>query len=197
MGLHVVQFPATLPSNPKDTGTMKILFFLLSLLPLASRVSSKRIGAKPSLDPPRFLSKRPHESSFKQLAQKIKSAKQTLGRRNSTNATAAPFNPETDDILWPGSFPSTNNGSKEDLMINIRLDDYPDEVSISAQLVFAQTPMSPISAISKNFIVQNGTKPGQLQSYAVEDFDQVNALYRIQITDESGDGICCGYGNGW
>ena len=90
------------------------------------------------------------------------------------------------------------------MMLNIRWDDYPEESNVSTTLVFAQEPptdtttatSSVTTSIAKR-LSEMGTKPGQVQSYPVDDFSHVNALYLVQVTDNSGDGICCEFGNGW
>lgn len=122
-----------------------------------------------------------------------------LEARHVTNATTAPFTLDADNLLWPGSYPSMTNDSKEELVINVKWDNKPEEATISTQMVFAQSPTVPtgISSVSKKFVNQNGTKAGQMQSYPIEDFNKNGALYLVQITDDSGDGICCDDGKGW
>ena len=121
-----------------------------------------------------------------------------------TNTTY--FNPERDDAEWPGAFPSTAFGSQQDLMFNIRLDDYPSHVNIRVNVTMVAAPAMGDAPVATGRTFKSATKQAsgaedqarQFLSFPIESFDSVNTLYQIEVTDTQGDGICCGeMGNGW
>jgi hypothetical protein len=121
----------------------------------------------------------------------------------SDNATSAPipaanhsnatFDPERDDPLWPGA---TELGDA-DILINIRADDYPQEVNIHVNTVFSSN--SSLTAVSRSFLLSdNPSQPsmkqtsnsssenGLLRSFPVSDLNISNTLYQIEIVHTQG-----------
>ncbi|CAB9518552.1 expressed unknown protein [Seminavis robusta] len=132
---------------------------------------------------------------FKGLKQ-IKNVKQAAG-----SPVSSPFSPEQDDADWPGVFPVA--GSNDELILNIRLDEYPGEVVVTTRTVFPVPPVASVgTSPSKNAVVKpSGNQTdvaGSIWTTPIDSFNEREALYQIEIADESGDGICCGpSGNGW
>lgn len=164
---------------------MKTLIFAVCFLQLATFAFSSPLRAKPGS---KAVQKAAIDSknAFKALKQ-IKALKQAAA------SVPLPFNPETDDLEWPGTYPATSSSEKGDLVINIRLDDYPGEVVVNARAPFNMTAKNTQRAP----MVNDGSQIRSIWTMHI-DFPTKETLYQIEILDKMGNGICCGLtGYGW
>lgn len=105
----------------------------------------------------------------------------------SANCDPRPFVPSRDDSDWHGQFPTPVN-SFNVITINIRTDQYPDEV----EMKWSHSDDFDGWKLLKSWI------PEDAHSIFSETIDiESDGLYKLQISDGYGDGICCTYGMGW
>ena len=89
-------------------------------------------------------------------------------------------------------------------MVNVRWDVGPGRNNVTTRTIFSTSLTSTVSKTIKGANMDESDKntkqgkSGPLRSYAIDYFDTPGTLYMVEITDEMGDGICCGEnGNGW
>ena len=188
---------------------MKILF-VVCLFALADKVSStethkRRLSLPQALPRSIAAGSGPSPADLDLLTKKVQSVqtKQGINWDEFLGETLPPppFDAERDDLFWPGSYPSTALGSKEDLMINIRWDNGPGTNNITTRYIFSKAPAASVSKTiqaDKSDGAKQASTSSPLRQYSIDYFDLAPALYMVEITDEMGDGICCGEnGNGW
>ncbi|CAB9511818.1 Vitamin K-dependent protein C (Fragment) [Seminavis robusta] len=91
--------------------------------------------------------------------------------------------PETFDTLWPGLYPDTMGK----LVVNVKLDMFPDETSWDLALIDGDSETSMLS--------MKGGIAGEVSSNPVDLVP--GGVYGFYVRDAGGDGICCKYRNGF
>jgi len=182
-----------------------ILF--LAVAAIASTAATELEGSERALPDP-IKTKLLHENraEFEAVIKKVPgiAASEKLGTRQlldsaTSNSTTAyseyRLDPEVDDAVWPGLFPSQPG---HDLVINIKTDLFPRETFFYFETVFS--PLG-VESTSRNFQgthvptpkqggnssepQQNSTTTG-IYSFNVSNVNVTGSLYRIEIIDTAG-----------
>lgn len=96
-----------------------------------------------------------------------------------------------EDKDWPGAFPVVPSNARNAIAINVRADEYPAQTAFDWSVqdeesgLWNMTHSVGLPVFGKNMV----------HSYTIPVAS--NALYRLQLHDQFGDGTCCWWGLGW
>ena len=172
---------------------MKILSFLALL---AASVGAKDLdptvrAALKSADPKAGPSAR-SEMVLRKAIKKAQAQQKQAVFGSTTGSGGSSFDPEFDDAMWPGEYPSGKG-----LMLNWRNDDWPSEFAASFDVAFSTESTSVARRSYKPPKIKQSSAKGTLAKFSIDFWNKTDTLYRIEVQDTAGDGICCNAGEGW